>query len=75
MAIFRDTSSYKLGREGSLKMNPAADRIASRANAASSWGGYESRRGRKVAFVAVRRGGKDSNRGRRLLQLAQGAAE
>ena len=91
MAIFRDTSSYKLGRKGSLKMNrgardelralmldrinPAADRIASRANAASSWGGYEARRGRNVAFVSVRRGGKDSNRGRRLLQLAPGAAE
>ena len=91
MAIFRDSSIYKLGRKGSLKMargardeiralmldkiNPAADRIASRANQASSWGGYEARRGRNVAFVSVRRGGKDSNRGRRLLQLAQGAAE
>ena len=91
MAIFRDRGAYKLARKGSLKMargardeiraamldkiNPAADRIASRANQASSWGGYEARRGRNVAFVSVRRGGKDSNRGRRLLQLAPGAAE
>lgn len=84
-------TGYRMGRKGRLvvargarddiraamlaKIGPAADRIASRANAASSWGGYRASRGRQAAFVSAPRAGGDSNRGRRLLQLTQGAAE
>ena len=68
----RDQIRAKMMAEG---VAAAAARIASRANAASSWGGYSAWVGRQSARVAVGSAPQDSSRARRLLALASGAAE
>ena len=56
-------------------VGPAAERIAARCNEASAWGGYEARTGRQAAFVVAKSAKPDSNRGRRILTAASGAAD
>lgn len=56
-------------------IGPAAQRIAARCNEGSSWGGYEARTGRQAAFVVAVSAKPDSNRGRRIMTAASGAAD
>lgn len=50
-------------------INPMVDRIASKANAASSWGAYGAWNGDYTGRVNVLQGTGDTERGRRLLAL------
>ena len=56
-------------------VTPAAQRIAARCNEGSTWGGYVSRTGRQAAWVIATSTKPDSNRGRRILTAASGAAD
>lgn len=56
-------------------VRPAAERIAARCNAASSWGGYSALHGEHVSWVTAQRTTGDRDRGRRLLTAADGAAD
>ena len=56
-------------------VRPAADRMAQRLNAASSWGGYEAWHGRQSSMLIARGASRDSDRGRRMLTAASGAAD
>ena len=54
---------------------PAADRMAERLNAASSWGGFVAVHGRWVSWVSALSASRDSDRAKRMLTAANKAAD
>lgn len=55
-------------------IHPAAEAIAQRCNDESSWGGYQAFLTERAARVYALSGGKDSERGRRLLAAVDSVA-
>lgn len=60
----RDELASRMMTDG---VHPAAEEMARRCNAASSWGGYESWLSERSARIYALAAGQDSDRARRLL--------
>ena len=54
---------------------PAADRMAERLNASSSWGGFRATHGRQASWVSALSASRDSDRAKRMLTAANKAAD